>query len=192
VSAVYVMTIDQRRSSSEDDAVPDALELLAAEPTIRPFERTAGDEIQGLLDDPDAVLSIALALARTQRWSIGIGIGDVETPLAESVRASRGVAFVAARAAVERAKSSPVHVAVEGEGVTHAETALLLLLNLVARRSEAGWQAIDAMATSSTQVAAAATLGISAQAMNRRLRVAGYAEEQRGRQLVVHLLREAS
>jgi hypothetical protein len=186
------MTVDQKRSSSEGDAVPEALELLAAEPTIRPFERTAGDEIQGLLDDPDAVLSVAMALARTQRWSIGIGIGDVETPLAESVRANRGVAFVAARAAVERAKSSPVHVAIEGKGATHAETALLLLLNLVARRSEAGWQAIDAMATSSTQVAAAATLGISAQAMNRRLRVAGYAEEQRGRQLVVHLLREAS
>ena len=186
------MTVDQRRSSSEDDAVPDALELLGAETTIRPFERTAGDEIQGLLDDPDAVVRLTMMLARTQRWSVGVGIGGVETPLADSVRANRGVAFVAARVAVERAKSSPAHLAVEGEGATHAETALLLLLDIAGRRSEAGWQAVDAMATCSTQVAAAATLGISAQAMNRRLRVAGYVEERRGRQLVAHLLREAS
>lgn len=189
---MYVMTIDQRRSSSEDDAVPAALALLGTEPTVRPFERTAGDEIQGLLDDPEAVIRAALALARTKRWSIGIGIGDVETPLAESVRANRGAAFVAARMAVERAKSSPVHMAIEGADAAHAETALMLLLNLMGRRSEAGWQAVDAMATSSTQVGAATILGISAQAMNRRLRVAGYVEEQRGRQLVAHLLREAS
>jgi hypothetical protein len=189
---MYVMTVDQRRSSSEDDAVPNALELLAAEPTVRPFERTAGDEIQGLLDDPDSVVRLAMTLARTQGWSIGIGIGEVDTPLADSVRANRGAAFIAARAAVERAKSSPAHIAIEGKEATHAETALLLLMNLVGRRSEAGWQATDAMATASTQAAAAATLGISAQAMNRRLRVAGYAEEQRGRELVAHLLREAS
>lgn len=189
---MYVMTVDQRRSSSEGDAVPDALKLLGGEPTVRPFERTAGDEVQGLLDDPESVVRLTMTLARTQRWSIGIGIGDAETPLADSVRANRGGAFAAARAAVERAKSVPVHLAVEGEGATHAETAFLLLLNIVGRRSEAGWQAVDAMATSSTQVAAAAALGISAQAMNRRLHVAGYVEERRGRVLAAHLLGEAS
>ncbi len=189
---MYVVTADQRRSSSADDAVPDALELLSSELAVRPFERTAGDEIQGLFDQPESVVRIAMSLARTQKWSIGIGLGDVETPLADSVRANRGGAFIAARAAVERSKSSPVHVAVDGRGSTHAETALILLLSIVGRRSEAGWQAVDAMATSRTQVEAATTLGISAQAMNRRLRVAGYAEEQRGRQLIAHLLREAS
>ncbi|VXB24174.1 conserved hypothetical protein [Aeromicrobium sp. 9AM] len=188
----YVMTIDQRRSQAGPDAVPAAEELLAGSAPVRAFERTAGDEIQGLLDDPGGVVDLTLALARTRTWSIGIGIGDVETPLADSVRANRGEAFVAARRAVERAKSSPVRTAVEGHAAEHAETALVLLLTIVERRSEAGWEAVDAMTTSATQAEAAAKVGISPQAMNRRLRVAGYVEEQRGKALAVHLLGELS
>ncbi len=52
----YVMTIDQRRSQAGPDAVPAAEELLAGSAPVRAFERTAGDEIQGLLDDPGAVV----------------------------------------------------------------------------------------------------------------------------------------
>ena len=184
------MTIDQRRSQSGTDAVPAAEKLLAGSTPVRAFERTAGDEIQGLLDDPATVVDLSLTLARTRTWSIGIGIGEVETPLADSVRANRGEAFVAARRAVERAKSSPVRMAIEGRAAEHAETALLLLLAIVERRSDAGWEAVDAMTTSTTQAEAAAQIGISPQAMNRRLRVAGYVEEQRGRVLAVHLLGE--
>ncbi|MCL8251318.1 SatD family protein [Aeromicrobium fastidiosum] len=190
---MFVMTIDQRRSRSEPDAVPALDLLLPSDRTVRPFERTAGDEVQGLLDDPEAVVDMALTLARDGGWSIGIGVGEVERPLADSVRANRGPAFVAARQAVERAKSSPLHVAVEAEssGGEHAETALLLVAGIVDRRSDAGWQAVDAMATADTQAGAAASLGISPQAMNRRLRVAGYVEERRGRALVTHLLKAA-
>ncbi len=190
---MYVMTIDQRRSRSEPDAVPALELLLAPDRTLRPFERTAGDEVQGLVEDPAAVVDMALALVRTGGWSVGIGVGAVEEPLQTSVRANRGPAFVAARLAVERAKSSPAHVAIEAEtrGGEHAETALLLVAGIVERRSEAGWEAVDAMTPSATQASAAVSLGISPQAMNRRLRVAGYAEERRGRALVVHLLEAA-
>src|SRR5215207_2568348 len=187
---MYVMTIDQRRSQSEPDAIPTVERLLAASDPVRAFERTAGDEVQGLLDDPTAVVDLALALSRTQTWWIGIGVGDVIEPLADSVRANRGAAFVAARRAVDRAKSSPARLAVEG--AKHAESALLLLLAIVQRRTDAGWEAVDAMATSGTQAEAAGKLGISPQAMNRRLRVAGYVEEQRGRSLAAHLLGEAA
>lgn len=187
---MYVMTVDQRRSSTEPDAVPDVLALLAAAKPLRAFERTAGDEVQGLLDDPESIVALTMALARTGTWSIGVGVGDVQTPLADSVRANRGEAFIAARRAVDRAKSSPAHLAVEG--AVHAETALLQLLKLIRGRSHEGWEAIEAMATATTQKQAAAALGISPQAMNRRLHVAGWVEEQRGRELAAHLLREAS
>lgn len=192
---MYVMTIDQRRSRSEPDAVPRLDQMLGADRTrtVRPFERTAGDEVQALLDDAAAVVDTALMLARDGGWSVGIGIGDVDLPLADSVRANRGPAFVAAREAVERAKSTLLHVAVEAasQGGEHAETALLLVAAIVARRSDAGWEAIDAMSTSTTQAKAAERLGISPQAMNRRLQVAGYVEERRGRALVIHLLEAA-
>jgi hypothetical protein len=190
---MYVMTIDQRRSRSEPDAVPTLEHVLAPDRTVRRFERTAGDEVQALLDDAEAVVDMALTLVRNGGWSVGIGIGEVELPLADSVRANRGSAFVAARHAVERAKTTPLHLALEGssDDAEHAETALLLVAGIVERRSAAGWQAVDAMAASTTQAGAAEGLGISPQAMNRRLRVAGYVEERRGRALAVHLLEAA-
>lgn len=188
---MFVMTVDQRGSQTRPDAVPSLEALLPPTRMLRPFERTAGDEAQCLLDDPLVVVDVVVALVRSGAWSVGIGIGDVDEPLADSVRANRGPAFVAARRAVERAKSSVAHVAVDGAGAEHAETALLLLAAVLDRRTPAGWEAVDSMATAATQSEAATALGISPQAMNRRLRVAGYVEERRGRALVAHLLSEA-
>lgn len=48
------------------------------------------------------------------------------------------------------------------------------------------------MAIHGRQVDAAASLGITPQAMSRRLAVAGWAEDQRGRELAAHLLQEAA
>lgn len=189
---MFVMTVDQRRSQSQPDAVPQIEDLLARSGPVRAFERTAGDEVQGLLDDSVAVVDLALALVGTGSWSVGIGIGDVEMPLVDSVRANRGPAFVAARRAVERAGSSPAHLAIDGPGGEYAESAMLLLLTVIERRSAAGWEAVEAMASAHTQAEAAKRVGISPQAMNRRLRVAGYVEERRGRALVAHLLGETS
>ncbi len=56
----YVMTVDQRRSSRSPDLVEQALAQLAAVPTILPFERTAGDELQGVLADPVSVVDAIL------------------------------------------------------------------------------------------------------------------------------------
>ena len=51
---VAVLTVDQRNSRTSDDRVPATLAALARLPTLRPFQRTAGDEFQGVLDDPAA------------------------------------------------------------------------------------------------------------------------------------------
>ncbi len=185
------MTVDQRGSQTRPDAVPSLDALVAPGSMLRPFERTAGDEAQCLLDEPEVVVDLVVALLRAGAWSVGVGIGDVDEPLAASVRANRGPAFVAARRAVERARRSAAHVAVEGAGAEHVETAMILLASVLDRRTDAGWEAVDAMATAATQTEAATVLGISPQAMNRRLHVAGYVEERRGRALVAHLLAEA-
>ncbi|TNC35411.1 hypothetical protein [Mumia zhuanghuii] len=190
---MYVMTLDQRDSRRGRDAVPELLEALAdlVEP-VRPFERTAGDEVQGLLDSPEDVVKIVVHALRDGRWWIGVGVGEVEGPLPETTRAGRGPAYVRARTAVERAKAEPQPLAVraeEAEAADDAETALWLLASLLGRRTDAGWEAVDAMeAADVTQRDAAAALGISAQAMSRRLAVAGWTEERRGRTLAAHLL----
>lgn len=191
---MFVLTVDQRGSRGTPDAVPGVLASLndtyAADLEL-PFERTAGDEVQAMTADATTAVSIVVALVRRRGWSIGLGAGEVETPLPDSVRAGRGPAFIEARSAVDRAKHRPSGVAVAGpepESAERAETGLWLLCGLIGRRSDAGWEAIDAMAGTARQAEAASRLGISAQAMSRRLRVAGWAEERRGRMLAAWLL----
>ena len=78
---------------------------------LRPFERTAGDEFQGVLDHPAALAAVVERLLREGGWNIGIGIGEVEEPLPENARAGRGPAYLHAREAVTAAKSSPLAAA---------------------------------------------------------------------------------
>lgn len=104
---MFVITADQHDSRTSEDLVPDALDeiaRLAGSALLLPPERTAGDEVQALIRDADAALTVALALTRTEQWSVGVGIGRVEDPLPDNVRAARGSAFLAARDAVDAAK----------------------------------------------------------------------------------------
>ena len=112
-----VFTVDQRGSSKEaaTDRVPATLAALADVGMLRPFERTAGDEFQGVLDDPSALATLAERLLREDTWNIGIGIGEVEEPLPESTRAGRGTAYQRARDAVTGAKSGLWRLRVAGD-----------------------------------------------------------------------------
>ena len=109
---MFVITADQVDSRRFHDRVPAALTLLARSPAraagaSRSFERTAGDEIQGVCEGAEEVLDIVTTLIRHGQWRIGIGIGPVDLPLPESPREGRGPAFVAARDAVQAAHPVP-------------------------------------------------------------------------------------
>ena len=76
---VFVLTVDQRHSRRSSDRVDELLGWLAARPgVLRGFERTAGDEVQGVMNDAAAVVDVVLALIRRGEWSVGIGAGPVE------------------------------------------------------------------------------------------------------------------
>ena len=110
---MFVLTVDQRHSRRGVDRVEELLDWLATQPgVVRTFERTAGDEVQGVMDDAAAVVDVVLALVRRSAWSVGIGAGPVHEPLPASTRAGSGPAFELARKAVQRAKSSPQPLAV--------------------------------------------------------------------------------
>lgn len=192
---MFAMTIDQRGSRRGQDLVDALLADLADAPgVVRRFERTAGDEVQGLLDDADAVVDLALRLARADSWSTGIGTGAVREPVPRSVRAAAGPALENARDAVQRAKTSGPHVAVSGPDprrARDAEVLLALLASVVQRRTTQGWQVADLLAAGMTQKEAAARLGISPQAVSQRARVAMWQHEQDARPLAARLLREA-
>ena len=169
----FVLTVDQKASRRSADRVADVLPRLnASVATVLAFERTAGDEFQGVLDDPAQVVDVVLELVRAGEWSIGIGAGPVQTPLPQSTRAGAGPAFLSARRAVDAAKQRPSRLAVRGASppdAGDAQAVLSALAVLVDRRSDQAWEAIALVADGRTQAEAATALGISRQAVGQRL-----------------------
>jgi hypothetical protein len=170
---VYVLTVDQRASRRGPDRVGDVLERLnASVPAVLAFERTAGDEFQGVLAEADTTVDVVLQLVRWGGWSIGVGAGPVQSPLPQSTRAGSGPAFLSARRAVDAAKQRPLRVAVRGASPADAGDAQAVLTALgvvVERRSAQAWEAISLVESGRTQAEAAARLGISRQAVGQRL-----------------------
>jgi hypothetical protein len=169
----FVLTVDQRASRRTADRVADALrDLNATVPAVLAFERTAGDEFQGVLAEPKEVVDVVLRLVRIGGWSIGVGAGPVQTPLPSSTRAGAGPAFLSARRAVDAAKQRPTRLAVRGAvppDAADAQAVLSALAVLVERRSEQAWEAIALVDGGRTQAEAAGELGISRQAVGQRL-----------------------
>jgi hypothetical protein len=169
----YVLTIDQRASRRGPDRVADVLERLnSTVPALLPFERTAGDEFQGVLADAGTTVDVVLQLVRLGGWSIGVGAGPVQTPLPQSTRAGAGPAFLSARRAVDAAKQRPVRLAVRGvvpADASDAQAVLTALAVVVERRSDQAWEAIALVESGLTQAEAATRLGISRQAVGQRL-----------------------
>jgi hypothetical protein len=163
--------------------------LNARDGLALPFERTAGDEVQGLVAEPDEVTGIVMTLLRSSAWWVGVGLGATERPLPSSARAGRGEAYVAAREAVEAAKGRPAGVAVRGgDHARYVESAFSLLAAVVHRRTQPGWEVVDLVSTGIRQVEVADRLGITRQAVSSRLRVAAWPEERDGRELGTWLL----
>jgi hypothetical protein len=193
---VFVLTVDQQGSRRSADRVAAVLPRLNREVrTVLPFERTAGDEFQGVLDDPAIVVDVVLGLVREGAWSVGIGAGAVQTPLPPSTRAATGPAFLAARRAVDAAKQRPMRVAVRGAvpaDAGDAQAVLGALAVLVDRRSEQAWEAIAAVSGGRTQARAAADLGISRQAVGQRLAAGQWELERELRPTAARLLVRAA
>src|SRR5690606_6481642 len=150
-----VITADQIASRALPDRVESMLATLNARPDLMlPAERTVGDELQLLTDRASTALEIILLLTRTAEWSVGCGVGDVH-PLGDSVRSASGGAFIAARDAVERAKSTPTRFALRDDTATetaaHAEALIDLLLVVRSRRTEEGWELTDLLGDGLTQ-----------------------------------------
>jgi len=191
----YVLTVDQKGSRRTSDRVGEALrELNDAVPTVLAFERTAGDEFQGVLDDPQEVVDVVLRLVRAGGWSIGVGAGPVQTPLPPSTRAGAGPAFLSARRAVDAAKQRPARLAVRGAAppdAADAQAVLSALAAVVDRRSEQAWEAIALVEDGRTQAEAATALGISRQAVGQRLAAGLWDLERELRPTAARLLTRA-
>ena len=188
--AHIVLIADQVGSRRAPDAVPAALALLAGVDTVLPFERTAGEEIQGLLPDGAAAVRALTLLWRVGAWSIGVGIGAVEEPLPESTREARGGAYLAARRAIEGSSSVAARLRIGSDAASarDGETVLWLVEPLVRGRTVASWEALDLSLAGQSQAQIGERLGITQGAVSRRLARAYAPEVDRASELTARLL----
>jgi hypothetical protein len=186
---VTVLTLDQRSSRDRADAVPALLDALATlpRPPLLGFERTVGDEVQGVVDDAGTGAEVVARVLRAGSWNVGIGVGEIEEPLPEGTRAGRGPAYIRAREAVTRAKSAPHRLTVVGAAgdpdAVALETVLGLWSGLVERRTDRGWEVHDLLATGMSHSEAGRRLGITQSAVSQRAQSAGLVDEVRARAL---------
>jgi hypothetical protein len=190
---MFVLTLDQRGSSQSADLVDSWIERLNEDfgtELLLPFARAAGDEMQALASRPESVVDILFDATRSQQWWVGVGLGAVEH-IGATPRDSRGVAFRAARAAVEEAKRRRWRCAVRGEPeqlAARIEECFALLVFVRDGRSDRAWELVDRAARGQRATDIARDFGITKQAVSKQLRAAGFAEEKGGRNLAISLL----
>jgi hypothetical protein len=197
-----VLTIDQR-SSRASDAIAERhaknLNRRFGKQLTLGFGPTVGDEIQGVTQDPEVVVTIILDAIRDRKWWVGLGIGRIETPLAKTAARSRGEAFYLAREAVEDGKTRVYGFAIRAPNREHQEDieAVLGLLGFVLQRRgpttppSKRWEAVDLAEKGLPVTAIAQRLGIKHQSVSERLRTSGFDEERAGRRLAIRLTARA-
>ncbi|TLM74124.1 MarR family transcriptional regulator [Pseudarthrobacter sp. NamB4] len=212
---MYVLTIDQRGSSSDIDRVPG---LIADLRHLAPahFERSVGDELQGVVEHAAEAVDIALHALRSGYWYVGIGIGAVHLAEGGSPREGSGSGFVAARKAVElakaaagqvplsvvsgtmvRGKETKAHIQEGAMASANAQAVLRLLGRVVQQRTPAQWRVVDRLRAlpgegrHGSQKQVARELGITEQSVSRAVLRSGWQEEWAARPAAAMLLDHA-
>ena len=151
-----------------------------------PFERTAGDEFQGVLDDPAALPRAVELLLREDAWNIGIGIGAVEQPLPDHARAGRGAAYLHARERRDRRQEQPLAPARRRRRPARpraGDHAVAVGGGAGPAYRRAGWEVADLVDEGLSYEEAGQRLGISQSAVSQRAQAAGIVEGRRAREL---------
>ncbi len=188
-----VILLDQKGSRRSSDLVQVWLQDLNTDSSLHfllPPERTAGDEMQALTDEPQTLTQVALRALRSSWWWVGIGIGDVATPLPGTVREGRGEAFMLARRALTMAKKKRavgIRVLAQYGDATDLEAALRLMRVLYERRSPRAQLIAELHLAGLSTVEIGRKLGVSQQAAAKQVFGSHAFEELGGRALSLHL-----
>ena len=137
-------------------------ELNDAVPTVLAFERTAGDEFQGVLAEPDEVVDVVLRLVRPGGLEHRRGCRPGADAAAAEHPRRRGPGLPERPAGRRRGEAAAARLAVRGAvpaDAGDAQAVLSALAVLVDRRSEQAWEAINLVGGGRTQAEAAAPSG---------------------------------
>ncbi|WP_346028045.1 hypothetical protein [Arthrobacter parietis] len=192
---MFVVTINQRDSRDVGDLVPELLREFRFIDTVVPFQRSVGDELQGVVGSAGVAVDVALKAIRYRRWHVGIGVGEVHSPLPERITDAEGYGLVYSRRAVNRAQKTGerIPLAVEGpdsEVSAEAEAVLRLLGQIVHTRTDAEWNVLDLMTPGARgqQKLIAQELGITTQAVSKAVIRSHWMEEWATRPAAARLL----
>ncbi|MHA7248281.1 hypothetical protein [Arthrobacter tecti] len=192
---MFVVTINQRDSREVGDLVPELLREFRFLDAVVPFQRSVGDELQGVVDNAVAAVDVALKAIRFRRWHVGIGVGEVHMPLPERIVDAEGYGLVYSRRAVNRAQKTGERIPLVVEGpdsdvAAEAEAVLRLLGQIVYTRTEAEWNVLDLMTPGARgqQKFIAQELGITTQAVSKAVIRSHWVEEWATRPAAARLL----
>ncbi|WP_158496947.1 hypothetical protein [uncultured Micrococcus sp.] len=199
---MYALFLNQRDTLEAGDLVDDMVRELRDADTVLPFQRSWGDELIGVVADPDTAVDVALRALRHRRWNVGVGVGPLTAadgtpglPDTQELGDVAGPGLVAARQAVEAAALStariPVAVSARNlEAAAQAEAVLRLVGQLVWTRTDAEWRVLDLMVPGvrGQQKLVAAELGITTQAVSQAVQRAFWTEEHACRPAAARLL----
>lgn len=192
---MYVITADQKKSTkTKVDLAPEALHELKTIKTVLPFERTVGDEIQGVIKDSEEALKAIKIIVAMGEWHCGLGIGNANLNNATKTTEASGEAFVNARHAVEEAKKHYLGLAVESDTnntiVSQLEALLRTKAILISGRSQRQKEIIENREMFASANEVAEQLKLSKGTISKSLRTSNWEVETSTDSLALSLMEE--
>jgi len=180
----YVVIGDLKRSRKLEDradvqrrlrsAVAELNERVGIRPAS-PLKLTAGDEVQGISEDPRYALEVIVALADAvspAQFTWGLGCGELSTDFSDDVAMMDGPCFHRAREALERSRRTGAWFGADGIDA-FASTVLTAIMNLMGAIRE-NWTAIQTdyvrRAREHSQIEVARAAGKAPSTVSRALR----------------------
>ena len=195
ISASRDLEADERRAVQERlGDLLDRLNRELGEAVLAEFTITVGDEFQGLLVRPGTVPELMWRLRDRLpelRFWTGVGFGGLDTELEERAIGMDGPAFHRARQALEVAHEEGLHGGVFS-GFGEDDRVLGGLSRLLdwqrQRLTDAQREAIRYVRGGATQTEAAGEIGVTRQAVSKRLAAAGWRAYRDGEESLRSLL----
>ncbi|MBZ8177802.1 MarR family transcriptional regulator [Corynebacterium poyangense] len=175
------------RSSRRADLVARSAQALATLPGVGTFDVLGVEDICAVVESPESVCDLVMALLSDGDWAIGIGVLPESNSAATTKSVATGSLPRQARAGIVKAtvQDHPKEIS------TDIEAVFALLGQVLQKRTMEGREATSLVRRGLNQNEAAEALGISKQAVSQRLQAAGWQAETAGWQLAVNLLKRA-
>ena len=177
------------REKARATVVERSAEALSSLPGVAGFEVLGVEDIRSQVADAEAALNLIMALLSDGNWAIGLGIADGSDNSAPSDASATATDAVGTRAGQVRVIVDRQNATTEAADIA---ATFALMSHVLHKRTYEGREATSLVRRGMNQNEAAATLGISKQAMSQRLQAAGWPAEQAGWQLALNLITRAA